>query len=113
MGKLRFGDFKKGEDDDIYYDGLSATSDGYKEKCRIHHHFGAHALTYNDKNGKNKSAIVLFDGRQEEVINGVNQRLSGIDLQDLADIRETIFHEWTHVMERCTVKASQLTAMLI
>lgn len=109
MGKLRFGDFKSDIDDGILYDGLSVTSDDYKIKCRIDTHFGAHALTYKDKNGEDKSAIVLFDDKQEKNIDGVNQKLSGIDLQDLSDIRGTIFHEWTHVMERCFIKSSELT----
>ena len=109
MGKLRFGDFKAGVDDGILYDGLSVTSDDYKRKCRIDTHFGAHALAYKDENGEDKSAIVLFDDKQEATVDGINQRLSGIDLQDLSDIRGTIFHEWTHVMEKCFIKSSELT----
>jgi hypothetical protein len=109
MGTLRFGDFKPGIDDEITYDGLSVTSDEYKKKCRIDTHFGAHAITYKDKNGEEKFAIVLFDDKQEKVIDGKNRKLSGIDLSDLGDVRGTIFHEWTHVMEKCLVKASELT----
>ena len=109
MGKLRFGDFKSDVDYGILYDGLSVTSDDYKNKCRIDTQFGAHALTYKDENGEEKSAIILFDDKQEKTIGGVNKKLSGIDLQDLSDIRGTIFHEWTHVMERCLVKSSELT----
>lgn len=66
MGKLRFGDFKLGIDDDICYDGLSVTSDDYKKQCRIDTHFGAHALTYKNKDGEDKFAIVLFDDKQEK-----------------------------------------------
>ena len=109
IGTLRFGDFKSGIDDEITYDGLSVTSDEYKKKCRIDTHFGAHALAYKDKNGDEKSAIVLFDDQQEKVIDGTNRKLSGIDLKDLGDVRGTIFHEWTHVMEKCLVKTSELT----
>ena len=52
---------------------------------------------------------MLFDDSQVATINGEQQTLSGIDLQDLSDIRHTVFHEWTHIMERCVVKASQLS----
>lgn len=104
MGKLRFGDFKKSIDDEVSYDKKSVTSDDYKKECRIDTHFGAHAPTYIDKSGRMKTAIVLFDDRQE--FNGI--RLSGIDLSDLSDIRGTIFHEWTHVMEKQIVRASDV-----
>lgn len=109
MGKLRIGDFKKGNDDNIYYDANSVTSNEYKKQCRIDSKFGAHALTYKDDKKEEKSAIVLFDNEQKSIINGKEQEVSGIDLQDLSDIRGTIFHEWTHVMERCKVKSSKLT----
>jgi len=105
MGKLRFGDFKDKNDDNVCYDKNSVTSDEYKKKCRIEKHFGAHAPQYTDENGKTRCAIVLFDNKQE--FNGMT--LSGIDLSDLTDIRHTIFHEWTHVMEMQTVKASELS----
>lgn len=105
MGKLRFGDFKKGIDDNVEYDKKSVTSDEYKKECRIDTHFGAHAPTYIDENGKTKTAIVLFDDNQE--FNGT--RLSGIDLSDLSDIRGTIFHEWTHVMEKQIVHFSDIS----
>lgn len=104
MGKLRFGDFKKNIDDEVNYDNKSVTSDDYKKECRIDNHVGAHAPTYVDKNGKMKTAIALFDDKQE--FNGT--RLSGIDLNDLSDIRGTIFHEWTHVMEKQIVRASDI-----
>ena len=106
---MRFGDFKQGKDDNISYDGLSVTSSDYMKKCRVDSKFGAHDLTYEDKDGANKSAIVLFDDKQKTLTDGKEQELSGINLQDLADIRATIFHEWTHVIERCKVKVSQLT----
>ena len=109
MGKFRIGDFKLGEDDNITYDNISVTSDEYKKRYRINKKFGAHAIEYNDEQGKNKTLVVLFDNRQVAFLNGTQQSLSGIDLQDLSDIRHTVFHEWTHIMEKCMIKASQLS----
>lgn len=109
MGRFRIGDFKVGEDDSITYDGKSVTSEAYKKQCRIDTKFGAHSIEYKDDEGKSKTAVVLFDDSQVATINGEQQTLSGIDLQDLSDIRHTAFHEWTHIMERCVVKASQLS----
>ena len=109
MGKLRFGDFKKGMDDIVQYDSISVTSDDYKRHCRVDTHFGAHAITYKDSNNEEKEAVVLFDNKQTININNNELKLSGIDLDNLSDIRETIFHEWTHKMEKCKVHASELS----
>ncbi len=109
MGKFRIGDYRLGKDDNITYDGKSVTSDEYKQQCRIDFKFGAHAIEYLDEDGKSKTAVALFDDKQVASINGNQYTLSGIDLQDLSDIRHTVFHEWTHIMERCIVKASQLS----
>ncbi len=109
MGKFRIGDFKLGDDDDITYDDESVTSDEYKKNCRIDKKFGAHAIVYEDAQGESKTAVVLFDNTQVDTIDGEQVTLSGINLQDLSDIRHTVFHEWTHIMERCMIKASQLS----
>lgn len=109
MGKFRIGDFKLGDDDDITYDDESVTSDEYKKNCRIDKKFGAHAIVYEDAQGESKTAVVLFDNAQVDTIDGEQVTLSGINLQDLSDIRHTVFHEWTHIMERCMIKASQLS----
>ncbi|MBP3502245.1 MAG: hypothetical protein J6K42_02040 [Clostridia bacterium] len=53
----------------------------------------------------------MFDNRQNFVNSaGISYTLSGIDLHDLSDIRGTIFHEWTHVMEKSILQASELTS---
>lgn len=109
MGKFRVGDFKTGKDDSITYDGNAVTSELYKKQCRVDSKFGANAIEYKDDEGKSKTAVVLFDDKQVATINGEQHTLSGIDLQDLSDIRQTVFHEWTHIMERCMVKASKLS----
>ncbi|MBP3255819.1 MAG: hypothetical protein J6M60_04965 [Clostridia bacterium] len=108
MGKLCFGDFRQGIDDVVEYDGLAVTSDEYKKQCRINREFGAHAITYKDSNNEDKQAIVLFDDSQKLIVDGSEYDLSGIDIKNLSDIRETVFHEWTHIMERCMIKASKL-----
>lgn len=109
MGKFRLGDFKTGKDDNITYDGISVTTEEYKKKCRIAAKFGAHSIEYKDNEGKSKIAVAVFNDRQVADIDGKKQKLSGIDLLDIADVRHTVFHEWTHIMERCMVKTSQLS----
>ena len=109
LGTLRFGDFIEGQDDDIKYDKRPVTSEGYKRICRIDNHFGAHQVDY-EENGKNVYSVVMFDGNQEyQTEDGNIHKLSGGNLSNLDDIRQTMFHEWTHVMEKCPVKASELS----
>lgn len=109
LGTLRFGDFKKGQDDHIRYDNMPVTSEEYKMACRINGSFGAHQVDY-EEDGKHFYSTVLFDGSKTyKTEDGKEHRLSGGKLDSLDDIRQTFFHEWTHVMEKCLVKASELT----
>lgn len=109
LGTIRLGDFKKGQDDNIKYDNLSVTSEEYRRKCRIDGKFGAHQVDY-EEDGKTMYSTVMFDGSQEfQAQDGKTYKLSGGKLDNLDDIRQTFFHEWTHVMEKCLVKASELT----
>lgn len=116
MGIFRFGDYRidqsKGIDDSfVLYDGNPVTSEQYKIENRINGGLEAHAPTYVDSDGKTRFAVVLFNNRQNFVDSaGISHTLRGIDLQNLSDIRETIFHEWTHVMEKSIVQASELTS---
>ena len=107
MGKMRYGEYKKGLDDDVTYDNVSVTSKEYTEMCRVKSNFGAHAPTYME-DGKEKCAIVLFDNSQQYDYNGKPVTLTGIDLSNLSDVRGTAFHEWSHIMEKCFIKASDL-----
>lgn len=100
MGKLRFGDFRKGEDDEIQYGGNSVTSKEYEQETRIRSNFGAHSIVYGKPN-EILEGVVLFDDKQ---VTEDGTTLSGIDLSDLDDIRHTAFHEWTHVMEKSLLK---------
>ena len=111
---LRFGDFKKGIDDEVTYgkipDGvgerkLSVTEEEYTKRVRIDSNFGAHAPTYLDDNGDFKCALVLFDDRQT-LKDGT--KLHGIDLTSLEDIRHTIYHELTHIMEKSKVETKDI-----
>lgn len=109
LGTLRYGDFQKGIDDNITYDNYSVTSITYKQNCRINSKFGAHTIDYLDDN-QEKSAIVLFDNKQIYLNDQAKTiYLSGINLDDLFDIRLTIFHEFTHIMEQVAIKTSNLT----
>ena len=107
MGKMRYGEYKKGLDEDVTYDNVPVTSREYTEMCRVKSNFGAHAPTYME-DGREKCAIVLFDNRQKYDYNGKPVTLTGIDLSNLSDIRGTVFHEWSHIMEKCFIKASDL-----
>ena len=109
MGVLRYGDFKRRVDDHIKYDNLSVTSKEYKLATRVHRKFGAHQVTYNDETGRPQFSVVLFDDKQTmKTRDGVRHNLHGIDLSDLDGIRHTMFHEWTHILEKSFVKASSL-----
>lgn len=107
MGKMRYGEYKKGLDEDVTYDNVPVTSREYTEMCRVKSNFGAHAPTYIE-DGREKCAIVLFDNRQKYDYNGKPVTLTGIDLSNLSDVRGTAFHEWSHIMEKCFIKASDL-----
>ena len=107
MGKMRYREYKKGLDEDVTYDNVSVTSKEYTEMCRVKSNFGAHAPTYME-DGKEKCAIVLFDNNQQYDYNGKPVTLTGIDLSNLSDVRGTAFHEWSHIMEKCFIKASDL-----
>ena len=107
MGKMRYGEYKKGLDEDVAYDNVPVTSKEYTEMCRVRSNFGAHAPTYME-DGKEKCAIVLFDNSQQYDYNGKPVTLTGIDLSNLSDVRGTAFHEWSHIMEKCFIKASDL-----
>lgn len=109
IGRLRFGDFKKDLDNNVMYDGINVTSNSYKNLFRRENGFGAHSPTYIDENGETKTAIALFDNEQKIIVDDKEKRLTGINLRSLADIRQTFFHELTHIMERCTEKTDQLT----
>ena len=107
MGKMRYGEYKKGLDEDVTYDNVPVTSKEYTEMCRVKSNFGAHAPTYME-DGREKCAIVLFDNSQQYDYNGKPVTLTGIDLSNLSDVRGTAFHEWSHIMEKCFIKASDL-----
>lgn len=107
MGKMRYVEYKKGLDEDVTYDNVPVTSKEYTEMCRVKSNFGAHAPTYIE-DGREKCAIVLFDNSQQYDYNGKPVTLTGIDLSNLSDVRGTAFHEWSHIMEKCFIKASDL-----
>ena len=82
MGKMRYGEYKKGLDEDVTYDNVPVTSKEYTEMCRVRSNFGAHAPTYME-DGKEKCAIVLFDNSQQYDYNGKPVTLKGIDISNL------------------------------
>ena len=98
---IRYGHFKSPEDDNIYSEGNSVTSQNYIEENAT---CGAHTVN-NISNGNMESAIVLFDNIVHN--DGIKDHYT--DLTNLQDIRSTFFHELTHVMECSRQKISDLT----
>ena len=96
-GKVRLGNWRSPNDDILKYDNSSVTSSDYQNGERKK--FGAQAITYvtsenpNEK-PKNQKALVLYSNQDE-----YGNKQNGIDLNNLNDIRQTLFREWTHVME--------------
>ena len=87
LDTLRIGEFKN-TDSNIKYDGISVTSEEFKEKYRKGNNtFGA--ITLDIEVGK--CAICLFNG---------NNGLSGIDLGDIIDIKHKLYHELIYVLEK-------------
>ena len=89
MGKLRYGDWKS-IDSDVKYDDLSVTSQEFKEKLK--NRFDAQVATIDTNGGAYKKALILYDINEF----GIN---SGVNCRDINDLRQTMFHELTHIME--------------
>lgn len=90
LGKLRFGWWRE-SDSNVRYgrciddpEGMSVSSEEYKQATK---NFGAGTCEYYDESSKYKVAIALLR----------------TDLKNLNDIRHTLFHEWTHAMEKCLI----------
>lgn len=104
---FRLGTFKYQYDKDLLYDGHPVTSDEYT-MIRFKEGTAAQTIIGKDAKKQNKVAIALFNNIYTIRANGKDEALPGIDLNDLDDIRQTLFHEWTHIMAYCKVKASEL-----
>ena len=85
MGKLRVGKWEE-RDSNIEYNGMKVTEPNYRDTEGKN--FGAQTCEYLDNNNL-QMAVVLYD----------KMKGKGIDLLNLNDIRHTLFHELTHVME--------------
>lgn len=90
---IRFG---KWRDEDYYitYDNMSVTNPLYRKT--LGKTFGAQAIDY-DNNGLCE-AIILYDKKD-----GI-----GIDLDNIDDIRHTLYHEFTHVMSKDILDKSDI-----
>ncbi len=96
---LRYGNFREGKDDNIQYGNQSVTSRNYNMSRP-----GAHTIQVS-LDDELSQAVVLFDGSQRSED---GKKLNGINLNDIDDIRHTIFHEWTHVMEKSLIPRREL-----
>lgn len=85
MGKMRFGNWQV-NDANVKYDNMSVTEEMFRKT--IGKGFAAQTNEYFENN-KLQTAVIAYskcDG-------------TGINLNDLNNLRQTLFHEWTHVME--------------
>jgi len=74
---------------------LIANSQEYYDTVRKH--TGAMNFDYFDKNGKLSDTVAIF----KEVRDSEGKKLrEGATFRDLADLRDTFFHEVTHYMEK-------------
>lgn len=89
MGKFRYGDWRE-EDSDCIYDNAPVTSEEFKKLNKDK--FGAQAVTIEREGEPFKKALVLYDINEFGINNGIN-------LRDINEIRHTMFHELTHIME--------------
>ena len=96
MGKLRYGKWKE-QDSGIKYGEISVTDSVYRKNEGKE--FGAQTIDYIDENNQLKMAVIAYDRNEGE----------GINFKDINDIRQTFFHEWTHVMELDKIKTNQET----
>ena len=96
MGKLRYGKWKE-QDSGIKYGEISVTDSVYRKNEGKE--YGAQTIDYIDENNQLKMAVIAYDRNEGE----------GINFKDINDIRQTFFHEWTHVMELDKIKTNQET----
>lgn len=96
MGKLRYGKWKE-QDSGIKYGEISVTDSVYRKNEGKE--FGAQTIDYIDANNQLKMAVIAYDRNEGK----------GINFKDINDIRQTFFHEWTHVMELDKIKTNQET----
>ena len=96
MEKLRYGKWKE-QDSGIKYGEISVTDSVYRKNEGKE--FSAQTIDYIDANNQLKMAVIAYDRNEGE----------GINFKDINDIRQTFFHEWTHVMELDKIKTNQET----
>ena len=108
IDKLILGNFKENDDDILYGKSFEdetmifANSKEYYDNVRKS--TGAMNFTYFDKNGKLSRAVALYKEVRDE--NGIKIK-EGATFKDLADLRDTVFHEVTHTMEQSIVKEGE------
>lgn len=104
--KFRLGEPKSGDEEIIYCksiddeSAMSVMSDEY-DKVRIT--TGAQYADYVDENGKLRGAVLIYGKKVLED----GRITAGMNFDDLSDIRQTVFHEWTHNAERETFKIDE------
>lgn len=113
--KFRLGRLNKEYDEDVItsktyddIDAVQAISDRYEQENRIDGNLGAHTFDYINKNGKHEQAVAIYREEEKEIYNENGEKknviLSGSKFDDLSDLRQTLFHEWNHIMQKVEVK---------
>jgi len=103
MSKFRLGEFEA-RDNHLQYgksfndkNAMLVNSPKFKQQIRAKG-FGAGTFCYIDSNGNYKNAVIMF-GKRQNISGSDIVELSDSDFKNLSEIRQIIFHEWSHVME--------------
>ena len=99
IDKFRLGEPKIGDEIVIYGksvndpEAISIISDEYNEKRKV---IGAQYTNYVDEGGNLRSAAFIFGKKLLKD----GSYTTGMDFDDLSEIRQTVFHEWNHNAEQ-------------
>ncbi|MEG1313521.1 MAG: hypothetical protein RSD40_04325, partial [Bacilli bacterium] len=104
VGKIRLGELKDGDEHIQYGKSLNdrsamiVKSKEFDLQVRAKG-YGAGHFDYIDDNKEHKSAVAIFGKKTIQDKDGRNVFIKGAEFNDLSDLRQTMFHEWTHEME--------------
>lgn len=105
IDKFRLGELKQ-SDEDVLYGKTFDDKNAYQVKSlkydrNIRKTLGASHFMYFDKDKNLKTTVAIF-GKKKLPPNekGEIEITNGCDFFNLSDIRQTVFHEWTHQMEQ-------------
>lgn len=104
IDKLRFGELKDGDEDIRYGKSLNddksfpVKSSKFDLEVRAKG-YGAGHFGYIGEDGSYQKAVVIFGEKTVKDENGKKINIAGSKFNNLSDLRQTMFHEWTHEFE--------------